>query len=233
MSIIFESLNVQQTLEHGSTYRQIFFNSKYTTTQSEVGWTHRCGYGGPTIVTCRFFTWGWGKVSAPNLCVAEGSTAFVSAVSLSNSSRQQCALLTTHMTFLTGNGHGTQFWPWHVRGGLLDVVGDMSCFPDTRYQGGWHFLPAAANLPSWRKGQEKEQYVSSDRITPTFKHLVTREKQTIICWSHEGRILCSLTQACFTTTHSFIHSFIPPIFTEAYFMPVLKLREEDTEESWV
>ena len=43
MSIILESLNVQQTLEHGSTYRQIFFNSKYTTTQSEVGWTHRCG----------------------------------------------------------------------------------------------------------------------------------------------------------------------------------------------
>lgn len=37
MSIILESLNVQQTLEHGSTYRQIFFNSKYTTRQSEVG----------------------------------------------------------------------------------------------------------------------------------------------------------------------------------------------------
>ena len=53
-------------------------------------------------------------VSAPNLCAAEGSTAFdlfVSAVSLPNSSRQQCALLTTHMTLLTGNGHGTQFWP--------------------------------------------------------------------------------------------------------------------------
>lgn len=122
-----------------------------------------CGYGGPTTVTCRFFTWGWGKVSAPNLCVAEGSTAFglfVLAVSLSSSSKQQCALLNTHMTLLTGNGHVTQFWPWHVRGGLLDVVGEMS---GKRYQGGWHFLPAAPILPSCRKGQEKEQYVSSDR----------------------------------------------------------------------
>lgn len=90
-------------------------------------WLWRANYK----VTCRFFTWGLGEVRAPNPRVVEGSAVcglFVSAGSLPNCSKQQCALLNTHMAILTGSDRVTQFWPWHIRGGLLDVWGKTSAF---------------------------------------------------------------------------------------------------------
>ena len=183
---------------------------------------------------------GEGQCPKPLCCWRVNCILFV-CFSLSNSSKQRCALLNTHMTLLTGNGHMTQFWPWHIRGGLLDVVGEKSVFLIKGIRvAGTSFLQQPFCHHEEKARKKNSVSVQTDiccwnqsQQPPTFKHLLTQEKQTIICLSQEGRLLCCQTQACFTTTHSFIHSFIHPTFIEAYIMPVLELMEEDTEMSWV